>query len=52
MNGELKLEAKNGNKDAKPVTLAAGDQARVTDVDALTLSGGATAADFLLLDLP
>jgi redox-sensitive bicupin YhaK (pirin superfamily) len=52
INGELRLEAKNGNKDAKPVTLAAGDQARVTDVDALTLSGGATPADFLLLDLP
>jgi redox-sensitive bicupin YhaK (pirin superfamily) len=52
VNGELKLEAKNGNKDAKPVTLASGDQARVTDVDALTLSGGATAGDFLLLDLP
>ena len=52
INGELKLEAKNGNKDAKPVTLAAGDQARVTDVATLTLSGGATPADFLLLDLP
>lgn len=52
VNGELKLEAKNGNKSPNPVTLAAGDQARVTDVDALTLSGGATPADFLLLDLP
>jgi redox-sensitive bicupin YhaK (pirin superfamily) len=52
MNGELKLESKNGGKDAKPVTLSAGDQARITDVDALTLTGGATAADFLLLDLP
>jgi hypothetical protein len=46
------LEARNGSKNPDSVTLAAGDQARVTDVDALTLSGGATAADFLLLDLP
>lgn len=52
VNGELKLEAKNGNKDAKRVTLSAGDQARITDVNALTLSGGATPADFLVLDLP
>lgn len=52
VNGELKLEAQNGSKNAKPVTLSAGDQARVTDANALTLSGGATAADFLLLDLP
>jgi hypothetical protein len=52
VNGELKLEAMNGSKGAKPITLSAGDQARITDVNALTLSGGATAADFLLLDLP
>ncbi len=52
VNGELKLEAQNGSKNAKSVTLSAGDQARITDVNALTLSGGATAADFLLLDLP
>jgi redox-sensitive bicupin YhaK (pirin superfamily) len=52
VNGELKLEAQNGSKNAKSVTLSAGDQARVTDVNALTLTGGATAADFLLLDLP
>jgi quercetin 2,3-dioxygenase len=52
VNGELKLEAKSGSKSANPATLAAGDQARVTDVDALTLSGGTAAADLLLLDLP
>jgi redox-sensitive bicupin YhaK (pirin superfamily) len=52
VNGELKLESKNGNMNTKPVTLSAGDQARITDVDALTLTGGTAAADFLLLDLP
>jgi redox-sensitive bicupin YhaK (pirin superfamily) len=52
INGELRLEATNGSKGAKPITLSAGDQARVTDANALMLSGGATAADFLLLDLP
>jgi redox-sensitive bicupin YhaK (pirin superfamily) len=52
VNGELKLEASNGSKNNKPVTLAAGDQARIVDVNALTLSGGVTPADFLLLDLP
>ena len=51
VNGQLKLEAKNGNAK-EPVTLAAGDQARITDGGALTLTGGKTAADFLLLDLP
>lgn len=51
VNGQLKVEAKNG-KAREPVTLTAGDQARITDVDALALTGGAAAADFLLLDLP
>jgi redox-sensitive bicupin YhaK (pirin superfamily) len=52
VKGELKLEAKSASEDAKPVTLAAGDQARIADVNALTLTGSATPADFLLLDLP
>jgi hypothetical protein len=52
VKGELKLEAKSAGKDAKPVTLAAGDQARIADVNALTFTGSATPADFLLLDLP
>jgi len=52
IQGELKLEAKNGSKSAKAVTLAEGDQARIADVNALTLTVGAAAADFLLLDLP
>src|ERR1019366_6049110 len=52
VNGELKLESKNGSKDTKPVTLSAGGQARITKGDALMLTGGATVPDFLLLELP
>jgi redox-sensitive bicupin YhaK (pirin superfamily) len=51
LNGELKLGAKNG-KPANPVTLTAGDQARITEVGEITLTGGTSPADFLLLDLP
>jgi len=52
VDGELKLQAKNGALKESPVVLAAGDQARISDVSALDLSGGASKADFLLLNLP
>jgi redox-sensitive bicupin YhaK (pirin superfamily) len=52
MDGELKLKSKNGRASEPPVTLSAGDQARITETSALEFTGGKTAADFLLLDLP
>jgi redox-sensitive bicupin YhaK (pirin superfamily) len=54
MKGELNLNVKNDSGSAKdsPIVLAAGDQARITDASLVELTGGASAADFLLLDLP
>jgi hypothetical protein len=52
MDGELKLKSKNGRASEPPVTLSAGDQARITETSALEFTGGKTTADFLLLDLP
>jgi redox-sensitive bicupin YhaK (pirin superfamily) len=56
VKGELNLQTKNGAGKELPVTLAAGDQARITGASSLELtggtSGGESRADFLLLDLP
>ncbi len=52
VKGELNLAAKNGTPKASPITLSAGDQARITEASSLELAGGASRADFLLLDLP
>jgi quercetin 2,3-dioxygenase len=52
IDGELKLRSENGKGSEPEVTLAAGDQARITDATSLELAGGAESADFLLLDLP
>jgi redox-sensitive bicupin YhaK (pirin superfamily) len=54
IKGELNLQVKNGSGSAtgSPIALAAGDQARITDASSIELAGGASAADFLLLDLP
>jgi redox-sensitive bicupin YhaK (pirin superfamily) len=52
VKGDLSLATKNGSAKESAVTLAAGDQARITDAESLELTGGAARADFLLLDLP
>jgi redox-sensitive bicupin YhaK (pirin superfamily) len=52
IKGELGLQTHSGSAKEAPVTLAAGDQARITDAGSLELSGSAGSADFLLLDLP
>jgi hypothetical protein len=52
VEGELRLQSKNGKGSEPEVTLAAGDQARISEASSLELAGGAIAADFLLLDLP
>jgi redox-sensitive bicupin YhaK (pirin superfamily) len=52
VKGELNLQTRNGASKETPITLAAGDQARIVDANSLELSGGTTSADFLLLDLP
>lgn len=52
VKGELNMRTRNGSAKDAPITLMAGDQARITDANSLELSGGATSADFLLLDLP
>jgi quercetin 2,3-dioxygenase len=52
IKGELILQSKNGSCKESPVTLAAGDQARISDARLLELTGGKSNADFVLLDLP
>ncbi|HEV3218367.1 MAG TPA: pirin family protein [Candidatus Acidoferrales bacterium] len=52
IKGELNLQTKNGAAKEPVISLAARDQARVTDASSLELTGGATRPDFLLLDLP
>jgi redox-sensitive bicupin YhaK (pirin superfamily) len=52
VKGELNLQTKNGAAKELPITLAAGDQARITGTSSVELTGGASQADFLLLDLP
>ena len=52
VDGELKLQSINGKSGEPPVALSAGDQARITETSTLEFTGGKTAADFLLLDLP
>ena len=52
IKGELNLQSRNGSAKNSTVTLAAGDQARITDTSSVELTGGGSRADFLLLDLP